>query len=262
MYDLSGKVALVTGGARGIGRAIALRLAAEGADLAVCDLNEVGAREVADEVRRLGRRGLAARTDVTSAREVEALVQRTVAELGRLDVAVANAGIIALAPLLETSEEDWNRLFDVNVKAVWLTAAAAARQMIAQGGGGRIILAASRAGKQPSRLGLTGAYSMTKHAVVGLTKSLALELAPHQITVNSYCPGTVDTDMWAKIDAEVAERRGVPIGATRAEALAQIPLGRLEVPDDVANLVAWLASDQSSYMTGQSLNIEGGSVFH
>lgn len=262
MYDLNGRVALVTGAARGIGRAIALRLAAEGADLAVCDLDGAGVGRVADEARQLGRRALSARIDVTSAQQVEALVAQTASELGRLDIAVANAGILVVAPLLEISEPDWERLFDVNVRGVWLTAAAAARQMIAQRSGGRIILAASRAGKQPSRLGLTGAYSTTKHAVVGLTRSFGVELAPHQITVNAYCPGTVDTDMWDLIDREVAERRGVPLGSVKAAAVAEIPLGRIEQPDDVANLVAWLASDQSSYLTGQSINVEGGSVFH
>jgi meso-butanediol dehydrogenase / (S,S)-butanediol dehydrogenase / diacetyl reductase len=262
MYTLDGKVALVTGAARGIGRAIALRLASEGASVVVNDVNEVGVRGVADEIERQGQRALALPADVTSADEVEAMIQRTVGELGRLDIAVANAGIIVISPLLDMGLDDWDRLFDVNVKAVWLTSAAAARQMVSQGQGGRLILAASRAGKGPSRLGLTGAYSTTKHAVVGLTRALSVELAPHQITVNAYCPGAVDTDMWDKIDREGGARFGKPPGQLKAEALGQIPLGRLESPDDVANLVAWLASDQSSYMTGQAINIEGGGIFH
>lgn len=262
MYGLDGKVALVTGAARGIGRAIARRLAAEGADLALTDLDRDGLVAAAEEARQLGRRALIEPIDVANGAAVNALVERTATDLGRLDIAVANAGIIVIAPLLETSEADWDRLFDVNVKGVWLTAAAAARQMIRQGRGGRIILAASRAGKQPTRLGVTGAYATTKHAVVGLTRALALELAPYHITVNAYCPGTVDTPMWEKIDREVAQRRGVPVGSIKAQALADIPLGRLEQPEDVANLVAWLASDQSAYMTGQAINIEGGSVFH
>ena len=262
MYSLDGKVALVTGAARGIGRAIALRLAAEGADVLAADLNEAGAQQVAEEVKRLGRRGIAARVDVTRHDEVEALVGRAAAELGGVDIAVANAGIIVIAPLLEMSEPDWGRLFDVNVKGVWLTTAAAARQMVRQGRGGRLILAASRAGKTPSRLHPTGAYSTTKHAVVGLTRALAFELARHQITVNAYCPGMVDTAMWDQIDREIAERRGVPPGTLRAEALAQIPLGRVEQPEDVANLVAWLASDEAAYMTGQAINIEGGTEVH
>ena len=262
MYKLDGKVALVTGAGRGIGRAIALRLAAEGADVAVADINEAGASSVAEEVRRLGRRALAPRVDVSQSDQVQAMVDGVAAELGGLDIAVANAGIIVISPLLEMAEADWDRLFAINVKAVWLTMAAAARRMVDQGRGGRLILAASRAGKTPSRLHPTGAYSTTKHAVVGLTRALAFELAKHQITVNAYCPGMVDTDMWAQIDQEIAERQGVPPGTLREEALAQIPLGRIQEPDDVANLVAWLASDESAYMTGQAVNIEGGTEVH
>jgi meso-butanediol dehydrogenase/(S,S)-butanediol dehydrogenase/diacetyl reductase len=262
MYYLDGKVALVTGGAQGIGRAIALRLAREGADVAVADLNEAGAEAVADEARALGRRAIAMRVDVTERRAVDQMVARTVAELGGLDVAVANAGIIYVASLLEMKEDEFDRLFAVNVKGVWLTCAAAGRQMVKQGRGGRIVLAASRAGKTPSRLHPTGAYSATKHAVVGLTRALAFELARHRITVNAYCPGMVDTAMWESIDSAIAEREGVPPGTLRAESEAQIPLGRIESPDDVANLVAWLASDESAYMTAQAVNIEGGTEVH
>ncbi|MBA3416523.1 MAG: SDR family oxidoreductase [Chloroflexia bacterium] len=150
----------------------------------------------------------------------------------------------------------------MNVKGVWLTCAAAARQMVKQGRGGRIIMAASRAGKTPSRMHPTGAYAATKHAVVGLTRALAFELAQHKITVNAYCPGMVDTPMWDSIDAAISERRGVPPGTLRTESAAQIPLGRVEAPDDVANLVAWLASDEAAYMTAQAINIEGGTEVH
>ncbi|MBI3979706.1 MAG: glucose 1-dehydrogenase [Chloroflexi bacterium] len=259
---MHGRVALVTGAAQGIGRAIALRLAGEGADVVVADLNEAGAHAVADEARGLGRRALAVRVDVSRHDEVDAMVERTVAELGGLDIAVANAGIILVETLLETREEDWERLFAVNVKGVWLTAVAAARQMIRQGRGGRIILAGSRAGKTPSRLVLVGAYATTKHAVVGLTRALAFELAEHQITVNAYCPGLVDTPMWDTIDREMTRRLDVPRGTMRARGVAQIPLGRAERPEDVANLVAWLVSDESAYLTGQSINVDGGTEVH
>ena len=262
MYNLDGKVALVTGAAQGIGRAIALRLGQEGADVTVADINEEGARSVAEEIRAGGRRALALRVDVTDRRQVEGMVERTVAELGGVDIAVANAGIIRVAPLLEMKEEDFVQQFAVNVRGVWLTAAAAARQMIRQGRGGRIITAASRAGKTPSRMHPTGAYSATKHAVVGLTRALAFELAKHKITVNAYCPGMVDTPMWASIDAAVSELQGLQPGSLRADSAAQIPLGRVEQPEDVANLVAWLASDESAYMTAQAINIEGGTEVH
>ena len=262
MYRLEGKVALVTGAANGIGRAIALRLAQEGADVALADIDAAGARAVAEQARRGGHRALAIEADVARGDQVERMIARTAEDLGGLDIAVANAGIVVIAPLLEMTEPEWERLFAVNVKGVWLTAVAAARRMVAQGRGGRLILASSRAGKTPSRLHATGAYATSKHAVVGLTRALAFELAKHQITVNAYCPGMVDTGMLESIDRAVAERRGMPRGTYRAEALAQIPLGRIEQPEDVAMLVAWLASSEAAYMTGQAVNIDGGSEVH
>ena len=261
MYDLQGKVAIVTGAGRGIGRAIALRLASEGAAVGVADIDVGAASDVVAEIAALGRRAVALKVNVTNADEVDEMVRRTVAELGRLDIQVNNAGIQYLADLLEMKEDAWDRMFAVNVKGVWLCAKAAAAQMIKQGSGGRIINASSRAGKVASTQPI-GCYVTTKHAVIGLTRQLALELAPHQITVNAYCPGVVDTPMWELIDREVATRRGVPIGSVKANAVAAIPLGRIEQPEDVARLVAFLASGESDYMTGQAINVTGGSVMH
>ena len=261
MYDLSNKTVLVTGAGRGIGRAIALRLAQEGADLAAADLAPDPVEEVAAAARKLGRRAIALRCDVTSAAEVETMVASVLDQLGRIDVLVNNAGIQVVAPLLETSEEQWDALFDVNVKSYWLCARAVAPAMIRQGGG-KIVNAASRAGKTPSRLIPIGAYATTKHAVIGLTRALAFELAQHRITVNAYCPGVVDTPMWDLIDREVTRRTGAPAGSVKARAVADVPLGRIQQPDDVANLVAWLASSESDYMTGQAINIEGGTEVH
>jgi meso-butanediol dehydrogenase / (S,S)-butanediol dehydrogenase / diacetyl reductase len=262
MYGLEGKVALITGAGRGIGRAIARRLAREGCDIALSDLNAETAEEGAAEVRALGRRALAVASDVTKADQVDGLVGRTLGELGRIDVLVNNAGIQIVVPMLEMSEQQWDSLFDVNLKSYWLCARAVAPGMIARGQGGKIINAASRAGKTPSKLSPTGAYATTKHGVVGFTRALAFELAPHRINVNCYCPGVVDTPMWDLIDREVARRTGVTVGSTRARAVAEVPLGRIEQPEDVANLVAFLASAESDYMTGQAINITGGSEIH
>ena len=262
MYGLDGKVALITGAGRGIGRAIALRLAREGCDVALSDLNAETAEEGAAEARALGRRAVAIASDVTRADQVDAMVRRTLAELGRVDVLVNNAGIQIVVPMLELSEQQWDSLFDVNLKSYWLCARAVAPHMIERGQGGKIINAASRAGKTPSKLSPTGAYATTKHAVIGFTRALAFELAPHRINVNCYCPGVVDTPMWDLIDREVARRTGAALGATRARAVAEIPLGRIEQPEDVANLVAFLASAESDYMTGQAINITGGSEIH
>jgi meso-butanediol dehydrogenase / (S,S)-butanediol dehydrogenase / diacetyl reductase len=261
MYDLNGKVAIVTGGARGIGRAISLRLAAEGADVAIVDVDLEGAKATAGEVESLGRRALPLKVDVTNAAEVAEMVDRTVEELGSLDILVNNAGIQYIATLLETTEAQWDRIFAVNVRASWLCAKAVADYLVRRGKGGRIINAGSRAGKTASALPI-GAYVATKHAVIGLTRQLAMELAPHGITVNAYCPGVVDTPMWELIDREVARRRGVPVGSVKEATVAAIPLGRIEQPEDVANLVAFLASKESGYITGQSINVEGGLVTH
>ncbi len=261
MYNLNGKVAIVTGAAQGIGRAIALRLADEGADVAIVDVNPTGSAAVAAEVEARGRRAVALKVDVTRADEVAAMVQQTVEALGRIDILVNNAGIQTVAWLQEMREADWDRMFAVNVKAMWLCSRAVAEQMIKQGEGGRIVNASSRAGKVASALPI-GAYVTTKHAVIGLTRSMALELAPHRILVNAYRPGVVDTPMWDYIDREVGAKRGLPPGKAKADAVAQIPLGRSEQPEDVARLVAFLVSAESDYMTGQAINVTGGSVMH
>lgn len=262
MYNLTGKVALVTGAARGIGRAIALRLAQEGARVAAADVDRAGLDELAGLFQARDWPLLPIVADVTDSAAVERMVDAVVAHYGGIDILVNNAGIIKVAPLIEMAEADWDRLFAVNVKGMWLCSRAVARVMIRQGRGGRIINAASRAGKTPSRLHYTGAYATTKHAVVGFTRALAFELAPHQITVNAYCPGVVDTPMWDLIDQEMTARLGLERGALKAQAVAQVPLGRIEQPEDVAKLVAFLASDEADYITGQAINVDGGTEVH
>ena len=258
-YDLDGQAAIVTGAGRGIGRAIALRLAREGCLVTVADLDGETAAQVVDEVRALGGQALAYQVDVTRKEEVEGMVRQTCDQLGSLRILVNNAGIGAIAPLLETDEETWDALMNVNAKSVLFCSQAAARQMIEQGGGGRIINNASGAGKvAPGKNLPLGAYAASKHAVVALTKQMGLELSDHGILVNCVCAGIVDTPMWDLIDRETAARRGVPVGTVKAEAVAGIPVGRIQQPEDVANLVAFLASDDANYMTGQTYNVSGG----
>ncbi len=258
-YNLDGQVAIVTGAGRGIGRAIALRLAREGCPVTVADLDGATAAQVAAEVRELGGQALAHQVDVTCKEEVERMVGETCERSGNLRILVNNAGIGAVAPLLETEEKTWDALMNVNAKSVLLCSQAGARQMIEQGGGGRIINNASGAGKiAPGKDIPLGAYAASKHAVVALTKQMGLELSEHGILVNCVCAGIVDTPMWDLIDRETAARRGVEVGSVKAEAVAGIPVGRIQQPEDVANVVAFLASDDASYMTGQTYNVSGG----
>ncbi len=258
-YDLDNKVAIVTGGGRGIGRAVALRLAREGACVVVADMNAATAAGVAEEIAEAGGASLALQVDVTRKADAERMVQETVARFGRLDILVNNAGIGAVARLMDTDEATWDALMSVNAKGVLLCSQAAARQMMAQGSGGRIINNASGAGKiAPGQNMPLGAYAASKHAAVALTKQMGLELAGDRILVNCVCAGIVDTEMWDLIDREVARAENAPVGSVKARAVASIPLGRIEQPEDVANMVAFLASDDASYITGQALNVCGG----
>lgn len=261
---LDNLVALVTGGGQGIGRAIALRLAGEGAHLAIADINESTARQVAAEVTGLGRRSLAIHADVSRKVDCEQMVEQVVQGLGRLDVAYCNAGIGEAKPLFEISEKDWDRMFAVNCRGVFFSLQAAARQMLRQdrfrpgGPRGKIITTASIAGRYGGRPMLLH-YAATKAAVISITQSAALALAPN-VTVNAICPGIVETDLWRTLDEQWSRAEGWEQGEAWRQRIATIPMGRPETPDDVAGLAVFLASSDSDYMTGQSINIEGGLV--
>lgn len=255
---LAGKVAIVTGAAQGIGAAISRQLAGDGAAVVGADLNEAGAREVAESIAKTNGRAVGVRADVTQEREVSALVKRAVDEFGRLDIMVANAGIIQVKPFVDLTPEDWDRTFAVNVRGVFLSFQAAAKQLIAQGGGGRLLATASIAAKMGSPY--QAHYQSSKAAVVGLVRSVAWELGKHQITANCYCPGIVDTKMWEYIDRERGKLLGREPGALLKEMANRSPLGRVEVPEDVAPLVSFLASEESRFITGQAINVCGGVV--
>lgn len=252
----------VTGAARGIGKSIALRLAADGHRLAISDL-----ASMTDELERT-RSELASKAsgehvaltgDVSDATEVRALVQDTATQLGSLDVMVANAGIAQTKALLEVTPEEYDKVHAVNGRGVFLCYTESARQMIAQGGGGKIIGAASIAAHKG--FPLLGVYCSSKFAVRALTQAAAQEWAPHGITVNAYCPGIVDTTMWEEIDSDLGAINKVGKGESMKAMAAGIALGRVSTGEDVAKLVSFLAGPDSDYVTGQSILVDGGMLF-
>ena len=256
---IEAKVALVTGAGQGIGRAIALRLARDGADIAVVDVNEAKMNAVAEEVRKLGRKATIFKADVTRREDVFAAVDHAEKALGGFDIMVNNAGIAQVQPLLDVTPNEVDRILKVNVEGVLWGIQAAAKKFKSRGQKGKIISASSIAGHDG--FGMLGVYSATKFAVRALTQAAARELASDGITVNAYAPGIVGTDMWVEIDKRFAELTGVPVGATYKKYVGGIALGRAETPEDVAGLVSYLAGPDSDYMTGQTPLIDGGMVY-
>ena len=269
MYDLNGKVALVTGaaGAGGLGRAIALRLAQEGADLVINDLSEEkaprqGLSAVAREIEALSRCALPVYADVSSAQDVQRMVDAALAAFGRIDILVNNAGAPVgpdRVPVIELQEDAFDLVQRVNVKGVFLCSRAAARAMLARGEGGRIINISSTAGRKG--VPRYAAYCASKFAVRGFTQALAGELAPHGITVNAICPGLVATERIDDIAAALAPT-GASIAQYRQEMIdseiAGIPLARMAEPEDIARMAAFLASEEAAFLTGMSYVVDGG----
>ena len=251
------KVAIVTGAASGIGRGIAERLAAEGASVLVADIDEAGASEVADAI---GEGAASAVCDVTDEASLEATVATAVERFGRLDILVNNAGILQISPVVETDVADWDRMFAVNVRGMFLGSKVAAKRLIEQGEGGSIINAASGAGRHG--VGMLSHYCATKACAISMTQSLALELAPHKIRVNAYAPGHIMTPMWDDIWEPYAARVGKSVDEIKEIFLGTIPWGRYGAADDVAPGVSWLCSDDAGYVTGQTLGINGGEWLH
>jgi meso-butanediol dehydrogenase/(S,S)-butanediol dehydrogenase/diacetyl reductase len=256
---LAGKVALVTGGGRGIGRGIALRLARDGADVALVDLGPDGINAVADEIAEIGVRASTFTADVSDRDQVFAAVDHAASALGGFDIMVNNAGIALVAPLVDTTPEDVAKIWAVNVDGVLWGIQAAVIKLKELGRPGKIINASSIAGHEG--FAMLGVYSATKFAVRALTQAAAKEHAADGITVNAYCPGVVGTDMWVEIDKRFAELTGAAEGETYDKFVGGIALGRAETPDDVAGFVSYLAGPDADYMTGQAGLIDGGLVY-
>jgi meso-butanediol dehydrogenase/(S,S)-butanediol dehydrogenase/diacetyl reductase len=255
------RVAVVTGAARGIGEAIAHRLGRDGLHVIAADLPSMqeGVAATVEAITAAGGTATAAETDVTEEASVQALVETAVEAGGHLDVFVANAGIAQVQELIDYDAEDFQKILDVNITGVFNSYRQAARQMIAQGPGGKIIGAASIVAFRP--FALLGPYSATKWAVRGLTQAAAMEWAEHGITVNAYGPGIVGTAMWDLIDEKLAAKHGQQRGEALAENARSIHLGRVSVPEDVAALVSYLAGEDSDYVTGQTMLVDGGIQF-
>src|SRR5277367_2504217 len=246
--DLEGKIGLVTGGTSGIGRDAAVLFAKAGAKVVVAGRREVEGKETVELVRAAGGDGLFVQADVSKASDVETLVKKTVEKFGRLDVAFNNAGIEgAWVPIVGQSEEDWDRTIDINLKGVWLCLKYEIRQMLKQGGGGAIVNMSSVAGLMGSAG--AAAYCASKHGVMALTKSAALETARNRIRVNAVCPAVIETPMAERIF-------GAP--EMNKYALGLHPIGRFGKPMEVAEAIVWMCSDRASFMTGQSLVLDGG----
>ena len=257
--SVKGKVILVTGASQGIGRGIALRLARDGANLALVDIKADKLEAAKAEVEAHGVKATTFTADVSDRDQVFAAVEHAEKQLGGFDVIVNNAGIAQVKPLDDVRPDDLDRIFRINIDGVVWGIQAAAAKFKARGHKGKIINASSIAGHDG--FAMLGVYSATKFAVRALTQAAAKEYASHQITVNAYCPGIVGTDMWVEIDERFSEITGTPKGETYKKYVEGIALGRAQTPEDVAALVAFLSSDDSDYITGQAILTDGGIVY-
>jgi glucose 1-dehydrogenase len=247
---LENKVAVVTGSSSGIGEAIALAFAAEGAAVVVnYSRHEDAAQKVLDKIEEADGKGLVVGADVSDPKEVEAMIQQSVGTFGRLDIMVNNAGMERKMPFLETPFEVWQETIAVNLTGAWLGCQAAAKQMVAQGDPGRIINVSSV--HEDLAMPTNSPYCATKGGVRMLMRTLSVELAPHDITVNNIAPGAIETPMDAPLEQDPDEMKKL---------LAEIPLGRMGKPEEVANLALFLASEDSSYVTGSTLFVDGGMI--
>lgn len=257
LHRFEGQVVVITGASRGIGEGIALRFAEEGADLVVAS-NEARVNDVAEKIRALGRKALPVVMDVTKRDQVVDLYAAAMENFGKINVSIQNAGVITIKEFDKLSEEEWDWVMDVNTKGVFLCCQEAARYMVKQGYG-KLINTAS--GQSRDGFIYTPHYAASKMGVVGITQSLAKEFAPYGITVNAFCPGIIHSEMWKYNDREWGKLLGdYGEGELMAEWVEGIPMKRAGQPEDVAGLVTFLASKDADYITGQTINVDGGLI--
>lgn len=250
---LKDKVAIVTGGARGIGAAICRRYADEGATVVVADLLEAEAEALADEI---GGGAFGVRLDVTKRSSIDAAVATCVQRAGGIDILVNNAGIFEMAPILEITEASFDKQFAVNTRGLLFMLQAVARQMVEQGRGGKIVNFASQAGRRGEAL--VAVYCASKAAVISLTQSAGLDLIRHKINVNGIAPGVIDTPMWDTVDAQFARWENLPLGEKKRQVGLAVPYGRMGTPEDMVGAALFLASSDADYIVAQTLNVDGG----
>ena len=253
MQRLAGKTALITGAARGIGRAFGEAYAREGASVAIADINLGAAEKTAGEI---GKRATAVAMDVTKQESIDAAVTETVGRLGRIDILVNNAALFTAAPVTEISRQDYETVFAVNVAGTLFTLQAVARHMIERGEGGKIINMASQAGRRGEPL--VAVYCATKAAVISLTQSAGLNLIRHGINVNAISPGVVDGEHWDGVDAFFARHENKLPGQKKKEVGAAVPFGRMGTADDLTGMAIFLASSEADYIVAQTYNVDGG----
>ena len=258
---LENKVALVTGAGRGMGRAIALALAGEGAHVAVADINSAAVEDTSIAVRELGQRSVPIHADVGSLDDINRMVTQTVDGFGRVDILVNNAGVTRYLHIMDVTEDDWDRIHRVNAKGAFFCMQRVAQELIKQGQGGRIINIASIAGKGYSGTS-NAAYAASKGAVIAMTYIAAHQLGRHDINVNAICPGATITAMSETTMAGRAAALGVPVSELLAQRAVNIPIGRANDPEDIAAMAVFLAGQGARNITGQTFNVDGGLVMH
>jgi len=259
MKRFDNKVAMITGAGRGVGKAVTNIFAKDGASLCIVDINLEGVKRLENDLTKSGVKALAVCADVSNLTDVNEAVKTAISCFGKIDILVNNASVSGTKRILDITEQDWDYVFNVNVKGAFFMLQAVVRKMIESGNGGCVVNISSVAGRPGGRQFLLH-YAASKAAVISMTQSAALALAKNNIRVNSIAPGTIDTPMWQKVASDLAACEGCEVEEILEERPRAVPLGRLARPDDIASAVAYLCSDDAAYITGQTLNVCGGLV--